>query len=52
MDDKALLIRTDWLYSILGNNFVKIMLKFMKEKPSLNVIDEQIGTHLGIKSVH
>ena len=44
LGDKALIIRTAWLYSSHGNNFVKTMLKLMKEKPSLNVIDEQIGT--------
>ena len=44
LGDKALIIRTAWLYSVHGNNFVKTMLKLMKEKSSLNVIDEQIGT--------
>ena len=40
----ALTIRTAWLYSIHGNNFVKTMLSLMRDKPSLTVIDEQIGT--------
>jgi len=44
LDDQALIIRTAWLYSSHGNNFVKTMLTLMKEKPGLNVIDEQIGT--------
>jgi dTDP-4-dehydrorhamnose reductase len=44
LKDKALIIRTAWLYSAHGNNFVKTMLKLMKKKQSLNVIDEQIGT--------
>jgi dTDP-4-dehydrorhamnose reductase len=39
-----LIIRTAWLYSAHGTNFVKTMLRFMNEKPALNVIDEQIGT--------
>ena len=44
LGDNALIIRTAWLYSAHGNNFVKTMLRLMKEKASLNVIDEQIGT--------
>jgi len=44
LDDKALIIRTAWLYSSHGNNFVKTMLHLMKEKQSLKVIDDQIGT--------
>ncbi len=44
LQDKALIIRTAWLYSAHGNNFVKTMLTLMKEKSSLNVIDEQIGS--------
>lgn len=44
LKDQSLIIRTAWLYSSHGNNFVKTMLKLMKEKQSLNVIDEQIGT--------
>lgn len=42
--DQSLIIRTAWLYSSHGKNFVKTMLKLMKEKPILSVIDEQIGT--------
>ena len=44
LGENALIIRTAWLYSSHGNNFVKTMLRLMKEKPGLNVIDEQIGT--------
>jgi dTDP-4-dehydrorhamnose reductase len=44
LKDQALIIRTAWLYSSHGNNFVKTMLKLMTEKQSLNIIDEQIGT--------
>lgn len=38
------LIRTAWVYSAHGNNFVKTMLKLMADKPQLTVIDDQIGT--------
>lgn len=44
LGDKAFIIRTSWLYSANGNNFVKIMLKFMKERESLGIIADQIGT--------
>ena len=44
LKEDAAIIRTAWLYSSHGNNFVKTMLRLMKEKPSLQVIDDQIGT--------
>lgn len=37
-------IRTAWLYSSHGNNFVKTMLKLMQERTSLQVVGDQIGT--------
>lgn len=40
----AFIIRTSWLYSANGNNFVKTMLKFMKEREELGIIADQIGT--------
>ncbi len=41
---KSLILRTSWLYSAFGNNFVKTMLKLGKEKKELNVIFDQVGT--------
>lgn len=39
-----MIIRTAWLYSTYGNNFVKTMIRLGKEKPSLGVIFDQVGT--------
>ena len=42
--EQSMIIRTAWLYSTFGNNFVKTMLRLGKEKPELGVIFDQIGT--------
>ena len=41
---EAIILRTAWLYSPHGGNFVKTMMKLGKEKPSLRVVFDQIGT--------
>ena len=41
---KTMIIRTAWLYSTFGNNFVKTMIRLGNEKPELGVIFDQIGT--------
>lgn len=41
---KTMIIRTAWLYSTFGSNFVKTMIRLGKEKSELGVIFDQIGT--------
>ncbi|MBO4825959.1 MAG: dTDP-4-dehydrorhamnose reductase [Prevotella sp.] len=41
---RTMIIRTAWLYSTFGNNFVKTMIRLGKEKEQLGVIFDQIGT--------
>ncbi len=41
---KGIIIRTSWLYSSFGNNFVKKIIKHSSNKSTLNVVNDQFGT--------
>ena len=43
-DTNSIIIRTSWLYSSFGNNFLKTMIELMKKNNSIRVVNDQIGS--------
>jgi dTDP-4-dehydrorhamnose reductase len=44
LPETALIIRTSWLFSPFGRNFITFMTELLKNRPSLSVVDNQIGS--------
>ncbi|WP_018879387.1 dTDP-4-dehydrorhamnose reductase [Thioalkalivibrio sp. ALE9] len=51
LGDRALVLRTAWVYSATGQNFLNSMLRLMAERESLTVVEDQIGTPTSTKGL-
>jgi dTDP-4-dehydrorhamnose reductase len=48
---RSLMLRTSWVYSLHGKNFLLTMLRLAKEKPELRIVDDQIGAPTSAREI-
>lgn len=51
LGEKALVIRTSWLYSATGKNFVKTILRLLRDREELQVVNDQFGSPTSVTSL-